>query len=222
MTDSHHETLVRARFDAWAESSTFQRLQPWLMFVQRNVMERIEWGRVTRFLDIACGNGWAVVEAAQRLAETEGGMACGCDLSAGMLAQRSPDLNAEIRVFLQGASAQALPYRDGAFDALICTAAFHHFPAPVDALKEFRRVLRTGGTLVIADTCRDQSIGTWIWDRLHRWFEPGHVKYYRRDEMRPMFTAAGFGDLTETDLRPSFATTKKLVRSLTLFQASAP
>ncbi|MHC4956118.1 MAG: class I SAM-dependent methyltransferase [Planctomycetota bacterium] len=217
-----HETQARQRFDAWSESHTFQRLRPWLKHVQDKVLRQIDWSVARRTLDIACGSGCAVFDSARRLEEARGGVAFGCDISPGMLAQSGAEGGSPPNAHLMAASAQDLPFADNAFDAVICTAAFHHFPRPLHALKEIRRVLRPGGIVVITDTCRDQSVGTWIWDRLHRWFEPGHVKYYRRDELRSLFGSAGFQDVSDTELRPSFAETRKLVRRAALFRATAP
>jgi ubiquinone/menaquinone biosynthesis C-methylase UbiE len=162
-----------------------------------------------------------VREASRRQEAASGGFAVGCDISQGMLSQRSPADGAAATAFL-AASAQALPYTADSFDAMIVTAAFHHFPAPQDALKEFRRVLRPGGMLLIADTCRDQSLGTWIWDRLHRWFEKGHVKYYHRDELRELLRGEGFSQIELQELTPSYAESKKLVGNAALFYATSP
>lgn len=217
-----HEAAARDRFDGWAESQTFQRLRPWLALVQQKVLDRIDWPSTQRFLDVACGSGFAVYEAGRRLRGKPGALACGCDLSEGMLRQRAaapPDAG---KTGFLAASAQSLPYADHSFDALIVTAAFHHFPVPAQALLEFRRVLRPGGSLLIADTCRDQSLGTWIWDRIHRWFEKGHVKYYRTDELRSLLTETGFGEIELEELDPSYAETKKLIRRAALFAARAP
>jgi ubiquinone/menaquinone biosynthesis C-methylase UbiE len=219
-----HEAQVRERFDAWSASGTFRRLSPWLVAVQRRVLDRIDWSRATAVLDVGCGSGWAVSKAAARLhrAGRGGALACGCDISEGMLRRRAADPGQPDTAAFVAASAQALPYRDGSFDAVICTAAFHHFPAPAEALREFRRVLRPGGRVLIAETCRDRSVGTWVWDRLHRWFEKGHLVYYRTDELRRLLDAAGFASVEVTPITPSYAEAKKLVRGATLFSAIAP
>ena len=38
---------------------------------------------------------------------------------------------------------------DASFDAILCTEVFEHIPYPIDALKEFSRLLRPGGTLIL-------------------------------------------------------------------------
>ena len=221
-TLSKHEADTRNRFDAWSESSAFRRIRPWLTYVQGQVLDQVDWGGVSHVLDVACGDGWAVHQAAQRLGAGKGKLACGCDISGGMLRQRGAVNLRPAEAHLLVASAQALPYRSDSFDVIMCTAAFHHFPLPLQALGEFRRVLRPGGLALIADTCRDQSLGTWVWDRLHRWFEKGHVKYYRTDELRNLLADAGFEPVRMVSLRPTYAETKKLVCRTTLFCAAAP
>jgi ubiquinone/menaquinone biosynthesis C-methylase UbiE len=120
------------------------------------------------------------------------------------------------------ASAQALPFSKSSFDVLLCTVAFHHFPDPKLALREFRRILSPGGKVIIVERCRDLSLGTWMWDRLHRWFQDGHVKYYRRDELTDLLADAGFDQIRVSLLCPSYATTKKLSGKVGIFSALGP
>ena len=218
---SNHEVQTREKFDKWSASLTYQSLRTWLGFLQFQVLKRVAWAEVDSLLDIACGGGWAVNEAARRLQDKQGS-AFGCDISEGMLHKTigsRPDLS---NAHFIAASAQSLPYRDGSFDVAMCTAAFHHFPDPGAALQEVRRVLRPQGRLFIADPCRDQSAGTWVWDRLHRWFEKGHVKYYRTDELLDLLHGAGFDGIELEELAPTYAETKKLVRKAGIFSAVEP
>lgn len=49
---------------------------------------------------------------------------------------------------LQAADAQALPFADASFDAVVSTLVFCTIPDPALALQEIRRVLRPGGRLL--------------------------------------------------------------------------
>ena len=58
------------------------------------------------------------------------------------------------RVRLVCADAQALPFRDGAFDSVVESLAFCSIPDPAQALGEVRRVLRKGGELRMLEHVR--------------------------------------------------------------------
>lgn len=214
-----HEVLAKNWFDKWSNSQTFQRLSPWLANVQQHILNLIDWSRVSNFLDVGCGSGKAVFEAGRRVKQENRSIVCGCDLSTGMLKAGQEQSTQLAKVFFLSASAQFLPFKENSFDIILCTVAFHHFPLPLLALSEFKRVLCPGGKALIADVCRDQSIGIWVWDRLHRWFEKGHVKYYRTEELLEMIKTAGFDNVQMSDLHPSFASSKKIFRKVGIFQA---
>jgi SAM-dependent methyltransferase len=98
-----------------------------------------------RVLDVACGTGVLTREAAKRTAIA--GSVTGLDLSADMLAvaeRLSPGVE-----WRQG-SAQALPFPDRAFDAVVSQFGLMFFPDPVAALREMMRVLVPGGRLAVA------------------------------------------------------------------------
>jgi SAM-dependent methyltransferase len=98
-----------------------------------------------RVLDVACGTGVLTRAAAIRTGPM--GTVTGLDLSPRMLAvaeRLSPTLT-----WRQG-TAEALPFPDESFDAVISQFGLMFVPDPVLALREMMRVLVPGGRLAVA------------------------------------------------------------------------
>ena len=97
---------------------------------------------VERILEVGCGTGhWL---ASLRPAT---GRLYGLDLSAGMLSQAR---SREEGLYLARGRACHLPLADACADLVYCVNAIHHFQRQRDFVLEARRLLRPGGTLVIA------------------------------------------------------------------------
>src|SRR5215470_5921516 len=94
-------------------------------------------GAQTRVLDVCCGPGLVAGAAAARKAIT-----AGVDFSSAMLAIAR---DAQPRVEFSQGDAEALPYADGSFEAVVANFGVHHLPHPTAALVEMHRVLVPGG-----------------------------------------------------------------------------
>jgi SAM-dependent methyltransferase len=95
-----------------------------------------------RVLDIASGPGSVAAAAATRSAQV-----VGTDLAPGMveLARRLHPA-----IVFHEADVEALPFPDGAFDAVVCNFGLGHFPRPEASLAECVRVLAPGGTVALS------------------------------------------------------------------------
>ncbi len=98
-----------------------------------------------RVLDVACGTGVAARAAAAVVGPT--GHVAGLDLKPGMLAV-ARELAPEIE-WREG-SADALPFPDASFDAVVSQFGLMFFPDRPRALREMWRVLRPGGRMAVA------------------------------------------------------------------------
>lgn len=133
-----------------------------------------------RVLDVGCGTGVLARELATRLAP--GGSVVGLDPNEGMLRVAS---RIEDGIEWRPGRAEALPFEDGAFDAVLSQFALMFFEDPADALREMARVTRPGGRIVVA-----------VWDRLGN--VPGYAAVVALLEEL-------FGERTADALRMPFA-----------------
>ncbi|MHC5539988.1 methyltransferase domain-containing protein [Singulisphaera rosea] len=80
----------------------------------------------------------------------------GIDVSTSQLAScRRRNPNRDMRLVL--GEAEALPFQDRSFDAVLSIGGFNHFNDPEQALKEMVRVVRPGSTIVISDEMPDMT-----------------------------------------------------------------
>ena len=114
-----------------------------------------------RLLDVACGTGLVAVEAAKILGTSEH-ITC-LDPSAGMLAVARTKLPAR---FVQG-RAEALPFPDNSFDFLTMGYALRHVSDLQTTFREFRRVLKPGGKLLVLEITKPSGRAARLCFRLY-------------------------------------------------------
>ena len=101
--------------------------------------------RGDRLLDVACGTGLVAVEAA-KIIGTADQITC-LDPSAGMIAIARSKLAAH---FVLG-RAEQIPLADNSFDFLTMGYALRHVTSLEETFREYRRVLKPGGKLLILE-----------------------------------------------------------------------
>ena len=95
-------------------------------------------------LECACGTGAiaaAIAPACARVVAT--------DFSEGMLKQARKKLARFPHVVVEQADITDLHYADDSFDAVVAGNVIHLLPEPGEALKELKRVVRPGGTIIV-------------------------------------------------------------------------
>jgi ubiquinone/menaquinone biosynthesis C-methylase UbiE len=105
-------------------------------------------------LEVAPGPGLLSIELARL-----GFSVRAIDISETFVAIARRNAEAEdVTARFERGNAAALPVGDASIDFVVCRAAFKNFAEPVAALKEMRRVLKTGGTALLIDMRRDVAV----------------------------------------------------------------
>lgn len=103
-------------------------------------------------LDVGCGTGTLAIAAKRRVGPN--GAVHGVDASPEMLVRAEKKAKkAGVEVLFRNTLAEALPFADAQFDAVLSTVMFHHLPrkARLQCACEMRRVLKPGGRVLVVD-----------------------------------------------------------------------
>jgi len=116
-----------------------------------DMAERVAGLLPQHILETAAGTGVVTRAVARRLPDVA---IVATDLNQPMLDHAAAHTTARTVTWRQ-ADAQALPFDDGSFDAVICQFGAMFFPDKVKAFSEARRVLKPGGHFIFS-----------VWDRI--------------------------------------------------------
>lgn len=105
-------------------------------------------GQPSLIVDVGCGTGTLAIAIAAKTSAT----VVGIDGDPAILALAKRKQGAD-RVDWREGFADGLPFADDSVDCVVTTLVMHHLPraTKVAALAEIARVLRPGGTLLLAD-----------------------------------------------------------------------
>ncbi|HVE53668.1 MAG TPA: methyltransferase domain-containing protein, partial [Ramlibacter sp.] len=89
------------------------------------------------------------------------------------------------------ASAERLPFPDGHFDRAMMLRSFHHMPDQEAALRELRRVLKPGGSVLVQELDPTTQPGHFV-----HWFENRLLRqechFHAGEDLPPLLKRAGF------------------------------
>lgn len=126
---AYEQLLVPALFEAWTH----------------RLADAAEIRQGQYVLDVACGTGILARTVADYVGAS--GLVSGVDINPVMLAMANriaPEID------WRKGSAEALPYEDESFDAVVSQFGLMLFSSPETALREMMRVLKTGGHFAVA------------------------------------------------------------------------
>ena len=139
---------------AWS-SGDYAIVGTTLQIVGEALCEALDLRAGQRVLDVAAGNGNATLAAARRWCDVVSTDYVPALLERGRLRATADGLSVEFRE----ADAEALPFKDGAFDAVVSTFGVMFTPNQDRAAAELTRVCRRGGKIGLANWTPDGFIG---------------------------------------------------------------
>ncbi|MES2718668.1 MAG: class I SAM-dependent methyltransferase [Pseudomonadota bacterium] len=126
-----------------------------LQIVGETLAEACDLKTDERVLDVAAGNGNASLAAARR-----GCLVTSTDYVGSLLERGAERARAErLDIRFQTADAEALPFADASFDAVVSTFGAMFAPDHAKAAAEMARVVRPGGRIGLANWTPDSLIG---------------------------------------------------------------
>ena len=146
---------LKARQQAAWSSGDYAVIGTTLQIVGESLAEACDLTWDERVLDVAAGNGNATLAAARR-----GCNVTSTDYVSSLLDRGAARARAEgLDVKFQVADAEALPFADGTFDAVVSTFGVMFAPDQATAAAELARVCRSGGRIGLANWTPESLVG---------------------------------------------------------------
>ncbi len=150
-------------------------------------------------LDAGCGTGNYSKVLLERVGRIEA-----VELNPGMIEQAQTKMATEVeagRIRFQQGSSVSLPLESQSVDAVVINQVIHHlddegasgYPRHEQVFKEFARVVKPGGMLLI-NTCSREQVrkGYWYYDLIPQAVEKLALKYMEMNDLKSLLSECGF------------------------------
>lgn len=158
LDDAYIKTCCAAVYGSeWARLLLGESFHPGGLTLTERLGSLLQLSPDDHLLDVGAGQGSSAIHLAQTF---------GCRVTAVEYSQQAVETaktavaaaNLNQLITVRQGDAEALPFENAWFDALICECAFCTFPQKETAVAEFARVLKPGGRIGISDLTRSGSL----------------------------------------------------------------
>ena len=165
---------------------------------KEKLVRQIEISPNGRLLDLACGTATLTVALERKFPKAEIHGLDGDAKILGIARCKAAASGAEIN--FTEAFSTALPYPDEYFDAIVSSLFFHHLTpeSKRKTLLEVRRILKTGGTLHVADWGKPANLLMKFASTPVQWLDGATTKDSYAGRLPELMAEAGFADIIET------------------------
>ena len=189
------ENKARARLFYKYLSKIYDQINPyiWNEEMRTEALSLLDIEAEMTVLDVGCGTGFATEGLLEHVDEVYG-----IDQSEHQLEQAYAKFGARAPpVHFHRGDAERLPFATDTFDIVWSSGSIEYWPNPILALREFRRVLKPGGqVLVVGPNYPDNPITQRLADAI--------MLFYDEYEADRMFKTAGFEDVKHMFQGPSY------------------
>ncbi len=135
-------------------------------------------------LEIGSGSGWFAIEMARR----------GFDTTAIDLSEKNLDRIREMEpsVTTKVGDAYNLPFEEERFDWIVCNEVLEHLEHPANALAEWRRFLKPGGSVLVTTPYREKIQYALCIHCNQKTPVHAHLHTWTKGNLRKAFVEAGF------------------------------
>ena len=151
-----------------------------------------------KILDVATGSGRTLKQLRGAFPKEK---IMGLDLSGSYLKEASrylSDIDGDLIELIKG-NAEELPFENNSLQGISCVFLFHELPRTIreKVLKEFFRVLESGGILVLADSIQisDSPDFIQIMENFHKSFHEPFYCDYIKDDINSKIREIGFNNI---------------------------
>jgi len=189
------ENKARARLFYKYLSRVYDQVNPfiWTEEMRDDALSLLDIEEEMTVLDVGCGTGFATEGLLEHVDEVYA-----LDQSEHQLEQAYEKLGKRAPpVHFHRGDAERLPFATDTFDVVWSSGSIEYWPNPILALREFRRVLKPGGqVLVVGPNYPDNVVSQLLADSI--------MLFYDEYEADRMFKTAGFEDVKHAFMGPSY------------------